>query len=174
MMRKLPSAGGWQMQAARPWKWNHVLTPGSKWLEPKCLQRHPAISILFLIQKCRPGKLLRTFRESFSTFSSSRKCFRRSEHISKFSWHRRDSIGPKIIKFRAILAIFRPFEISKNVPGLRVYLNLQGRYKTESMCLTWTWSRWHNTKMNVSNKQSKKSLRQSWEDEDVKQNSGRK
>ena len=32
------------------------------------------------------------------------------ENFSNFSSRRRDRFGPKIVKFRAILAIFRPFE----------------------------------------------------------------
>ena len=36
------------------------------------------------------------------------------ENFSNFSSRRRDRFGPKIVKFRAILAIFRPFEDFRN------------------------------------------------------------
>ena len=36
------------------------------------------------------------------------------EFFSNFSSRRRDRFGPKIVKFRAILAIFRPFEDFRN------------------------------------------------------------
>ena len=39
------------------------------------------------------------------------KVFRRRDIFCKFSWHRRDFIGPRIVEIGAVLAIFRPFEV---------------------------------------------------------------
>ena len=55
----------------------------------------------------------RNDRKNFENFLyNSFVCsFARSfENFSNFSSRRRDRFGPKIVKFRAILAIFRPFE----------------------------------------------------------------
>ena len=60
-----------------------------------------------------PPKFSKNFRIFFEIFLyKSFVCsFARSfENFSKFSSRRRDRFGPKIVKFRAILAIFRPFE----------------------------------------------------------------
>ena len=56
------------------------------------------------------GQLFRTFRESFSKFSPSRKFFRWPNNFANFSWRRCDSFGPRIVEIGAILAIFQPFE----------------------------------------------------------------
>ena len=60
-----------------------------------------------------PPKFSKNFRKFFEIFLyKSFVCsFARSfENFSNFSSRRRDRFGPKIVKFRAILAIFRPFE----------------------------------------------------------------
>ena len=59
----------------------------------------------------------RNDRKNFENFLyNSFVCsFARSfENFSNFSSRRRDRFGPKIVKFRAILAIFRPFEDFRN------------------------------------------------------------
>ena len=81
-----------------------------------------AVSILFRPKNRVRAKIFRTFRESFSNFSPSRKFFRRPKNFSNFSWQRCDSFGPKIIKIGAILIIFRPFEISRKVWLLQNFL----------------------------------------------------
>ena len=77
------------------------------------------VSILFRPKNRVRGKFFRTFRESFSNFSPSRKFFWRSKFFSKFSWQRCDSFGPKIVKIGAILTVFRPFEISRKFCPVR-------------------------------------------------------
>ena len=72
-------------------------------------------SCVFVCKKRSQGKPFRTFRKTFSTFSSSRKFFRRHQNFANFNWRLRDSIDPKIIGTGAILATFRPFEISREV-----------------------------------------------------------
>ena len=60
-----------------------------------------------------PAENFENFRKIFENFLyKSFVCsFARSfENFSNFSSRRRDRFGPKIVKFRAILAIFRPFE----------------------------------------------------------------
>ena len=52
-------------------------------------------------------------------------------NFCKFSWHRRDSIGPKIVQIGVVLAIFRPFEITRMLSCFSSRLIFQGRYKTE-------------------------------------------
>ena len=77
------------------------------------LHTYMAVSILFFARKRSPGQLFRTFRESFSMFSPSRNLFRwRDIFFFNFRWHQRDSFGLKIVSIGAILAIFRPFEVS--------------------------------------------------------------
>ena len=78
-----------------------------------------AVSILFRPKNRVRDKIFRTFRESFSNFSPSRKFFRRPKFFSKFSWQRCDSFGPKIVKIGAILTVFRPFEISRKFCPVR-------------------------------------------------------
>ena len=57
------------------------------------------------------------YRKNISKISRLKKqtfrSFRSLEHFSNFRSRRRDRFGPKIIKFRAILAIFRLFEDSE-------------------------------------------------------------
>ena len=48
--------------------------------------------------------------EKFSNFSKTFRTFRSFENFSRNRSRRDDSFGPKIVEFRAILAIFRPFE----------------------------------------------------------------
>ena len=74
---------------------------------------------MFRPQNHVQGKIFRTFRESFSNFSPSRKFFRRPKFFAKFSWQRCDSFGPKIVKIGAILTVFRPFEISRKFCPVR-------------------------------------------------------
>ena len=53
----------------------------------------------------------KTNRKNFALYTSFVCSFARSfENFSNFSSRRRDRFGPKIVKVRAILAIFRPFE----------------------------------------------------------------
>ena len=77
------------------------------------------VSILFRPKNRVRDKIFRTFRETFSNFSPSRKFFRRPNFFSKFSWHRCDSFGPKIVKIGAILTVFRPFEIPRKFCPVR-------------------------------------------------------
>ena len=57
-----------------------------------------------------PAENFRKFFEKFPHKSFVCSFARSFENFSKFSSRRRDRFGPKIVKFRAILAIFRPFE----------------------------------------------------------------
>ena len=50
------------------------------------------------------------FSKSFRSFSKTFRLFRDFENFSRNRSRRDDSFGPKIVEFRAILAIFRPFE----------------------------------------------------------------
>ena len=50
------------------------------------------------------------FPKNFRSFSKTFRLFRDFENFSRNRWRRDDSFGPKIVEFRAILAIFRPFE----------------------------------------------------------------
>ena len=50
------------------------------------------------------------FFENFSNFSGTFGSFRSFDFFSSNSLRRCDFFGPKIVKIRAILAIFRPFE----------------------------------------------------------------
>ena len=64
-----------------------------------------------------PAEIFEKFSKNFRKFlyKSFVWSFARSfENFSKFSSRRRDRFGPKIVKFRAILAIFRPFEDFRN------------------------------------------------------------
>ena len=92
---------------------------------------HMTISILFRPKNRVQGKIFRIFRESFSNFSPSRKFFRRPKFFSKFSWHRCDSFGPKIVKIGAILTVFRPFEISRKFVPYKLLQNFLCGYKIE-------------------------------------------
>ena len=93
-------------------KCNSMLAQYFRWSEN--------MAFLFVFRpKRNTGQLFRTFRESFSTFSPSRKFFRRPKNFSNFSWQRCDSFGPKIVEIGAILAIFQPFEVSKKFARLR-------------------------------------------------------
>ena len=49
----------------------------------------------------------------FLNFSKTFCSFRSFENFSRNRSRRDDSFGPKIVEFRAILAIFRPFEDGK-------------------------------------------------------------
>jgi len=89
------------------------------------------ISILFRPKNRVRGKNFQTFRESFSNFLPSRKFLRRPKIFSKFSWHRCDSFGPKIVKIEAILAVFRPFEISRKFALYKLLQNFLCGYKIE-------------------------------------------
>ena len=70
--------------------------------------------------KQNTGQLFRWFREVFRRFPPREKFFDGTICFCKFSWDRRDSIGPKIVEIGAILAIFRPFEVSKKLSWFRV------------------------------------------------------
>ena len=50
------------------------------------------------------------FSKIFRSFSKKFRLFRDFENFSRNRSRRDDSFGPKIVEFRAILAIFRPFE----------------------------------------------------------------
>ena len=94
------------------------------------------ISILFRPKNRVRAKIFRTFRETFSIFSPSRKCFRRPNFFfSKFSWQRCDSFGPKIVKIGAILTVFRPFEISRKFVPYKLLQNFLCGYKIEMAIL---------------------------------------
>ena len=60
--------------------------------------------------KRRPVMLLKIFVENVSNFLKTFRTFRSFENFSRNRSRRDDSFGPKIVEFRAILAIFRPFE----------------------------------------------------------------
>ena len=63
----------------------------------------------------RPVPRWKWFSDFCSKFSLVSSFFHPFENFSNFSSWRRDRFGPKIVKIRAILAIFRPFEqFSKN------------------------------------------------------------
>ena len=89
------------------------------------------VSILFRPKNRVRAKIFRTFRESFSNFSPSRKFFRRPKFFSKFSWQRCDSFGPKIVKIGAILTVFRPFEISRKFVPCKLLQTFLCGYKIE-------------------------------------------
>ena len=89
------------------------------------------VSILFCPKNRVRDKIFRTFRETFSNFSPSRKFFRRPKFFSKFSWQRCDSFGPKIVKIGAILTVFRPFEISRKFVPYKLLQNFLCGYKIE-------------------------------------------
>ena len=94
------------------------------------VNHHMAVSILFFAR----NETRRTFSmiwRRFSTFPPSRKVFLRRDLFCKFSWHRCDSIGPKIIEIRAVLTIFRPFEVSRMLSCFSSRLIFQGRCKIE-------------------------------------------
>ena len=55
-------------------------------------------------------KFFEKFFENFLNFSKTFCSFRSFENFSRNRSRRDDSFGPKIVEFRAILAIFRPFE----------------------------------------------------------------
>ena len=55
-------------------------------------------------------KFFRFFLKRFSNFSKTFRSFRSLEIFSRNRSRRDDLFGPKIVEFRAILAIFRPFE----------------------------------------------------------------
>ena len=57
-----------------------------------------------------------SFFEKFSNFSKTFLVFRSFENFSRNRSRRDDSFGPKIVEFRAILAIFRPFEDGNQSP----------------------------------------------------------
>ena len=50
------------------------------------------------------------FSKFFRSFSKTFRLFRDFENFSRHRSRRDDSFGPKFVEFRAILAIFRPFE----------------------------------------------------------------
>ena len=95
------------------------------------IQTYMAVSILFRPKNRVRAKIFRTFRESFSNFSPSRKFFRRPKFFSIFSWQRCDSFGPKIVKIGAILTVFRPFEISRKFVPYKLLQNFLCGYKIE-------------------------------------------
>ena len=82
-------------------------------------------------QKPCTGQNFPNFSRIFSNFSPSRKFFRRPKIFSKFSWHRCDSFGPKIVKIGAILTVFRPFEISRKFVPYKLLQNFLCGYKIE-------------------------------------------
>ena len=96
-----------------------------------CSTWNMAVSILFRPKNRAQGKIFRTFRESFSNFSPARKYFRRPKFFWKFSWQRCDSFGPEIVKIRAILTVFRPFEISRKFVPYKLLQNFLCGYKIE-------------------------------------------
>ena len=102
--------------------------------------KHMKISILFRPKNRVRDKIFRTFRETFSNCSPSRKFFRRPKVFSKFSWQRCDSFGPKIVKIGAILTVFRPFEISRKFVPYKLLQNFLCGYKIEMA--TWM-NEWH-------------------------------
>ena len=52
------------------------------------------------------------FAKVFRSFRPRAICFDGATNFFNLSWHQRDSFGPKIVSIGAILAIFRPFEVS--------------------------------------------------------------
>ena len=68
------------------------------------------------------------FSVLFSKFLLASSCVHSFDFFSKFSSRRRDRFGPKIVKIRAILAIFRPLEdfFGKFSSRLRMTILLAG------------------------------------------------
>ena len=58
----------------------------------------------------RSKNFSKIFSKIFPSFSKTFWLFRDFENFSRNRSRRDDSFGPKIVEFRAILAIFRPFE----------------------------------------------------------------
>ena len=76
-------------------------------------QKSQSLTIIRVVRSGFPPKTnrKRTENSNFFLYNSFVCSFARSfENFSNFSSRRRDRFGPKIVKFRAILAIFRPFE----------------------------------------------------------------
>ena len=89
-----------------------------------------AVYFLFFVKNL-PTESFSNFSRSFSTFSPSRKLFRRRNIFGNSSWRRRDSNGPKIVEIGAMLTIFRPFEVCRKVSVDRSHLNLLQGYKKQ-------------------------------------------